>query len=52
MSSKTSLLDNFKLKYERLESEDYLMRRIRNWRARMKRRKQRKEKTSVYKSNS
>ena len=52
MSSKTSMLDSFELKYERLKSEDYLARRASNWRARMKRRKQRKEKTSVHKSNS
>lgn len=53
MNSKTtSLLDNFELKYERLESEDYITRRIRNWRARMKQRKQRKDKTRVHKSNT
>ena len=53
MNSKTtSLLDNFELKYERLKSEDYLARRVINWRARMKQRKQRKDKTRVHKSNT
>ncbi len=53
MNSKTtSLLDNFELKYERLKSEDCITRRIRNWRARMKRRKQRKERVRVHKSNA
>lgn len=53
MNSKTtSMLDSFELKYERLKSEDYLARRVSNWRARMKQRKQRKDKTRVHKSNT
>lgn len=53
MNSKTtSLLDNFELKYERLKSEDYLARRASNWRTRMKRRKQRKGRVRVRKSNA
>lgn len=53
MNSKTtSLLDSFELKYERLKSEDYLARRVSNWRTRMKRRKQRKERARVHKSNT
>nr|DAT03549.1 MAG TPA: hypothetical protein [Caudoviricetes sp.] len=53
MNSKTtSLLDSFELKYERLKSEDYLARQASNWRTRMKRRKQRKDKTRVHKSNT
>lgn len=37
-----SLLDDIPLYYERLDSDDYVLRRIRNWRARLKRRKERK----------
>lgn len=51
-SKKTSLLDNFELKYERLKSEDYLARQASNWRTRMKRRKQRKGRVRVRKSNA
>ena len=52
MNNKTSLLDNFELKYERLKSEDYLARQASNWRTRMKRRKQRKGRVLVHKSNA
>ena len=51
-SKNTSLLDNFELKYERLKSEDYLARQASNWRTRMKRRKQRKGRVRVRKSNA
>lgn len=37
-----SLFDDIPLYYERLDSDDYVLRRIRNWRARLKRRKERK----------
>lgn len=37
-----SLLDDIPLYYERLDSDDYVLRRIHNWRARLKRRKERK----------
>lgn len=37
-----SLLDGFKLHYERLPGDDYILRRIRNWKARMKRKKEKK----------
>lgn len=53
MNSKTtSMLDSFELKYERLKSEDYLARQASNWRTRMKRRKQRKGRVRVHKSNA
>lgn len=51
MNDETSLLDSFKLEYEQVEEES-LIRRIRNWRARMKRREQKKERKRVHKSNT
>ena len=49
MADKQSLLSSVKLEYERLESEDCLIKRLRNWRNRM-RRKQRGK--NVHKSNA
>lgn len=37
MADKQSLLAGVKLEYEKLESEDYLIKRLRNWRNRMRR---------------
>lgn len=43
MVDKQSLLSSVKLEYERLESEDYLIKRLRNWRNRMRRKQKGKQ---------
>ena len=43
MADKQSLLAGVKLKYEKLESEDYLIKRLRNWRNRMRRKQKGKQ---------
>ena len=43
MADKRSLLAGVKLEYERLESEDYLIKRLRNWRNRMRRKQKDKQ---------
>lgn len=43
MSNKQSLLAGVKLEYEKLESEDYLIKRLRNWRNRMRRKQKDKQ---------
>ena len=43
MVDKQSLLAGVKLEYEKLESEDYLIKRLRNWRNRMRRKQKDKQ---------
>mgnify|MGYP001106347816 FL=1 len=43
MADKQSLLAGVKLEHERLESEDYLIKRLRNWRNRMRRKQKGKQ---------
>ena len=43
MADKKSLLAGMKLEYEKLESEDYLIKRLRNWRNRMRRKQKGKQ---------
>lgn len=43
MADKQSLLAGVKLEYERLESEDYLIKRLRNWLNRMRRKQKDKQ---------
>lgn len=43
MADKQSLLAGVKLEYEKLESEDYLIKRLRNWRNRMLRKQKDKQ---------
>lgn len=43
MADKKSLLAGVKLEYEKLESEDYLIKRLRNWRNRMRRKQKDKQ---------
>lgn len=43
MADKQSLLAGVKLEYEKLESEDYLVKRLRNWRNRMRRKQKDKQ---------
>ncbi len=43
MADKKSLLAGVKLEYEKLESEDYLIKRLRNWRDRMRRKQKGKQ---------
>ena len=43
MADKQSLLAGVKLEYEKLEREDYLIKRLRNWRDRMRRKQKGKQ---------
>ena len=43
MADKQSLLAGVQLEYDRLESEDYLIKRLRNWRNRMRRKQKDKQ---------
>lgn len=43
MADKKSLLAGVKLEYEKLESEDCLIKRLRNWRNRMRRKQKGKQ---------
>lgn len=43
MADKQSLLAGVKLECEKLESEDYLIKRLRNWRNRMRRKQKDKQ---------
>ena len=43
MADKKSLLAGVKLEYEKLESEDYLIKRLRNWHNRMRRKQKGKQ---------
>lgn len=43
-SSHKLILDEIKLEYERVPGDEYITRRVRNWRARLRRRKGRRKK--------